>query len=173
MRPRLPNRNRDWRKVFPGNARLPVTRRCRPSPESGKPLIAKRRQPRSKSLFLFLGRKVNRVGIAGTIPRGPAMKDAGASADGIDCATREINQEMVTRLAFYPAGNILVQQILSQHPQKTADRRHHQINLSHARVAFSLCAWPGAILVPRRPNFASVFLDRYFTERSDIPLRAV
>lgn len=32
---------------------------------------------------------------------------------------------------------------------------------------------PSAILVPRRPNFASIFLNRHFAERSDIPLGAV
>src|SRR5579872_4427258 len=100
----------------------------------------------AKALFLLLIREINRVRIARPPPGCAAMKNAGASTDWIQRAASEINQDMILGHALKPAGNILVEKVLSQHPCKSADRGHHQIDLSHTCITIFFCARPGAIL---------------------------
>lgn len=112
------------------------------------------------------------------VPRGPvpgpfSVQNIGAPANWIQCATSEVDKKTVPRRRFHPAGNLLVEQILSQNPREPAHWSRDQVHLANSGHTGFSRARPRSILVPRRSRLRAVLLDRQLTQRPDVPLGAV
>src|SRR5262249_56520501 len=102
-----------------------------------------------------------------------AMKHIGPSANRVERATCDVDQKAVLCCTFDASHNFLVEQVLPEHPRRAAKRCHDKINLPHTGKARMMSAWPGSVLVPRRPPRCAVLLDRHLAQRPYVPLHAV
>lgn len=97
------------------------------------------------------------------VPRPFAVKDVGATTGGIQGTAHQVNQEVIAGRSFQSPIDLIVEQVLREHPKRTADGSRHQIDLPDSSYTMFV-AGKRSVMVPgaARDVYSAVFLDRHF-----------